>query len=466
MDTKLKYWIGDKAFYKMFLAILLPIVIQNAFTNLAGLLDNIMVGQIGTEPMSGVAISNQVINVFNLCIFGATAGAGIFGAQFAGNRDFEGVRQIARFKLVVCAGLLAVALIVFLLLSEPLIRLFLTDSGEGDLEATLQYGKQYLMVMLLGLPAFVVSQCYASTLRETGETVLPMKSGIVSVLVNLILNYILIFGKFGLPAMGVVGAAVATVICRYVEMAFLLHIVHKHTDRYIFAQELYHGFSITPTLAKTVTIKGFPLLFNEFFWSLGMTMLLQCYSTRGLEAVAAINISNTVNNMFTVITLGIGSAISIIIGQMLGAGQKKEARLADTRLLVLSVLICAGVGGMMVLVAPLFPTLYNTTDHVRELASNLLRVCGVMLPLIAFLHGSYFTLRAGGNTIITLIFDSGFLWVMAIPMAFYLSRFTELPLLTVYILVQAAELLKAVLGFFMLKSDTWLNRIVAVEEES
>ncbi len=188
----------------MVLAVAVPIMIQNGITNFVNLLDNIMVGQIGTEQMSGVAIVNQLMFVFNICIFGGVSGAGIFTAQYHGCGDHKGVRDTFRIKLLICFAITAAGMIIFFFQGKQLISLYLHDAGEtGSLEATLGYADKYLRVMMIELIPFAVIQAYSGTLRETGETMLPMKAGIAAVLVNLMLNYILIFGKFGAPALGV-----------------------------------------------------------------------------------------------------------------------------------------------------------------------------------------------------------------------------------------------------------------------
>lgn len=222
-------FIGDKAFYRMVLAIAVPIMIQNGITNFVSMLDNIMVGQVGTEQMSGVAIVNQLIFVYNLCIFGGLSGAGIFTAQYFGQEDAEGIRHTFRYKIWMGLILTILAIGIFLFAGGNLIQLYLNgDSNGGDLSTALSSGTRYLYIMLLGLPAFMVLQVYASTLRECGETVVPMKAGITAVLVNLIFNYLLIYGKFGFPKMGVAGAAIATVLSRYVEVCIVVSWTHRH----------------------------------------------------------------------------------------------------------------------------------------------------------------------------------------------------------------------------------------------
>ena len=461
----IRSYIGDRAFYRKLFSVLVPILIQNLITNFVSLLDNIMVGQVGTEPMSGVAIVNQLLFVFNLCIFGGLAGAGIFTAQYYGKGDNEGVKNTLRAKLYI--ALLAVVLFTaaFVLKGDALIRLFLHEGKEQlDLAATLGFGRAYLHVMLLQMPLFALCQVYSGTLRETGETLLPMKAGIIAVFVNLIFNYILIFGKLGLPALGVVGAAVATVIARVVECAIVLCWTHRHSARCGFVVGLYRSLRVPAPLAKRMLRLGLPLLVNEFLWSGGMTTLNQCYSLRGLEVISALNISSTISNLFFCAFIAMGNAISILIGQLLGAGELERAVDEDRKLIAFSVVLSLLVGGIMAAVAPLVPQIYNTTDSVKALACDLLLVGAAMMPINAFTNACYFTLRSGGKTIITFIFDSAFLWVIAVPAAFVLSRFTPMPILPMYITVSLLDLIKCAVGYYLVKRRKWVNNIVSFEE--
>ncbi len=461
----IRSYIGDRAFYRKLFSVLVPILIQNLITNFVSLLDNIMVGQVGTEPMSGVAIVNQLLFVFNLCIFGGLAGAGIFTAQYYGKGDNEGVKNTFRAKLYI--ALLAVVLFTaaFVLKGDALIRLFLHEGKEQlDLAATLGFGRAYLRVMLLQMPLFALCQVYSGTLRETGETLLPMKAGIIAVFVNLIFNYILIFGKLGLPALGVVGAAVATVIARVVECAIVLCWTHRHSARCSFVVGLYRSLRVPAPLAKRMLRLGLPLLVNEFLWSGGMTTLNQCYSLRGLEVISALNISSTISNLFFCAFIAMGNAISILIGQLLGAGELERAVDEDRKLIAFSVVLSLLVGGIMAAVAPLVPQIYNTTDSVKALACDLLLVGAAMMPINAFTNACYFTLRSGGKTIITFIFDSAFLWVIAVPAAFVLSRFSPMPILPMYITVSLLDLIKCAVGYYLVKRRKWVNNIVSFEE--
>ena len=458
----LRRFVGDKAFYKMVLAIAVPIMIQNGITNFVGLLDNIMIGRVGTEPMSGVAIVNQLIFVYNLCLFGGVSGAGIFTAQYFGQRNQEGIRQTVRFKIWIVAVITLFTTGLFLFAGDNLIRFYL--QGEGTVEsaaATLHYGKQYLWIMLTGLLPFMMVQVYSSTLRECGQTLLPMKAGIVAVCINLVLNYILIYGKFGAPALGVQGAAIATVISRYVEAAIILLHTHKHKERNPFVEGLYSTLKVPGHLVQKILVKGTPLLLNETLWAAGMAMLSQCYSVRGLNVIAAQNISNTIGNVFNIVFIALGDSVAIIVGQLLGAGKMDEARDQDNKLIASSVFCCTCVALVMLVLAPLFPQLYNTEADVRELAKYFIMITAVFMPQNAFLHASYFTLRSGGKTIVTFLFDSVFIWCVSVTIAFTLSRFTTLPVTAVFILVQVGDIIKCIIGFVLVKKGVWLQNIVS-----
>ena len=327
LTLKRKY-IGDRAFYRMTLAVAVPIMVQNGITNFVSLLDNIMVGSTGKIPMSGVSIVNQLLFVYSLCIFGALSGAGIFTAQYYGQDDTQGIRHTFRYKLWLGVILTAGAVALFAFRGDRLISLYL-DSEENTpavVAETLEYGLKYLRIMLLGLPPFMLVQTYTSTLRETSETLLPMRAGIAAVLTNLVFNALLIYGLLGFPALGVEGAAMATVISRYVEAAIVLTWTHSSPDRCPWAVRIYRTLRVPAAKARQFFVRGFPLLANEALWSTGITFLNQCYSVRGVDVVASMNISSTVSNLFMIIFTTLGSAVAIIVGQLLGRGSMDEAR--------------------------------------------------------------------------------------------------------------------------------------------
>lgn len=457
-----KKFIGNRAFYRMVLALAVPVMIQNGITNFVGLLDNIMVGQIGTEQMSGVAIANQLVFVFNLCCFGGMAGAGIYGAQYSGKGDDAGVRDILRIKLWFALLLSVVGIAVFTFFGEPLIRLFLHEGSKtGDLQATLAYGLEYLAWMRWLLLPFALVQAYASTLRETGQTKPPMRAGVAAVLVNLVFNWLLIFGNLGFPKLGVSGAAIATVLSRFVEVGMIIVWTHRHAQINRFAVGLYSSMRVPRTLLVQVAKSGCLLMMNEALWSSGITMLNQCYSLRGLAVVAATNIAITITQLFNVVFMALGSSIGIVVGNLLGADKMAEARDTDNKMIAFSVMSCALMGTLMVLIAPLFPEVYNTTAEVKELAALFILISAGIMPFHAFSHACYFTLRSGGKVFITFLYDCVFVWAVNVPVAFITARFTSLSIVAVYALSTCTEIIKCIFGYLFIRSDMWMNNITA-----
>ena len=452
----------NKTFYKRILSVALPIMIQNGITNFVQMLDNVMVGQVGTIPMSGVAIVNQLLFVFNLCVFGAVSGAGIFTAQFVGREDHEGVRHTFRFKLLVALGLTAVGAGIFLTFGRELIGLYLTGEGTPEEAAqTMAYGLRYMSVMLWGLLPFALSNAYSSTLRESGETTVPMAAGVIAVLVNLAGNYILIFGHFGAPKLGVEGAAVATVLSRYVELLIVVAWTHTNKQRHPFIDGALRTMYIPGKLVREITVRGMPLLVNEFLWSTGVATLSQCYSTRGLDVVAAFNIATNIAQLSNVVFLSLGNAVGILMGQMLGAGVPEvEIRRDNRRMLRLSVVVCFAVGTLTVALSGVFAGLYNTTDAVRSIAVGLICLTAVMMPINSYNTAMYFTLRSGGQTFVTFIFDSGYSWCICVPVAFVLSRFTDLSILPLYGICVSLDVFKIFIGKYLLNKGVWIRRIV------
>ena len=454
-------YIGDRNFYKSYIALALPMILQNAVTNLVSFLDNIMVGQLGTEQMSGVAIVNQLIFVYNLAIFGVVSAASIFGAQYFGKGNHKGHMYSFRFKLYAALTVTALTILLFVTKGESLISLYLTDtSGSGATGAALQYGLEYLIIMMAGLIPFAVNQAYATNIKETGQTLLPMIASFVAVGSNAILDYLLIFGIGPFPELGVQGAALATVIARYIEALTIIIWAHRHREKNRYLKGAYTGFGIPADELKAIIIKGLPLMMNEVLWAAGMTAVIQCYSIRGLEVVAGLNIATTITNLFNIIYLQLGACISIVVGQYLGAGKLEKAKDADNKMIVFSVFCCVIVAVCMLFIGRFFPQIYNTSEEIRALATKFIAVSAIIMPFCSFSHASYFTLRSGGKTMVTFLFDSVFTWIIIVPTAFLLAHFTGLGIVSVYFLVQATELIKVVIGYFMVRSNVWLVQMV------
>ena len=461
MQALRKKYIGDRAFYHMVLLLVIPMIVQKGVTNFVSLLDNIMVGKLGTEQVAGVAIANQLIFVFNLCIFGAVSGAGIFTAQYFGSKNIDGVRNTLQLKLIIITVLTVIAVAIFAIMGGTLIRQYLlADTKCGDKELAFQYGKQYIFIIMIGLLPFSWSQCISSTLRECGETVPPMIASIAAVITNLVLNFILIFGMLGAPRLASNGAAIATVAARFVELGVLIVWVRTHKEHVEYFNGVFTNIHIPSRLIRNVILTGTPLMVNETLWASAQAFMNKMYSSRGLEVVTAISISSTISNLFYVVYFALGESIAIVVGQKLGEEDMEGAVDTAHKMIFFCVASCIVMGAGMIVIAPFFPRLYNTDMIVKNIAKELIIIAGLCMPIYAYEHATYFTMRSGGKTVITFLFDSVFVWCVNVPTVFLLSKFTNLPIITLYALCQTVELIKCLIGYILVKKGVWLQNIV------
>ena len=444
------------------LVLAVPMMIQNGITNAVGLVDHIMVGSLGTEAMTAVSIIGQLLFVYTLALFGGLSGPGIFTAQYYGRGNIEGVRASTRMKALISVMVSVVGISLLLLAEEPLIRLYLHgESAEIDASLTMALAKDYLHIMLLGLPAMAASMIYTSTLRETGDSVKPMAAGIVSVVTDVVFNYLLIYGAFGFPQLGVRGAAIATVIARYLEMTVILLWSYLSRKKHPFVSGLWRTLVIPREIRGSMIKKSIPIMCNEFLWAAGIAAMTQCYSLRGLEIVAGINISNVLCNLLNVVFVALGSAVGILVGQSLGAEEYDRAKKESFTLTWFTALLCVGLTVVLIALSGAFPRLYDTTDEVRAYAGGFIIVTALFFPVQGILNTLYFTLRSGGKTLVTFLFDSVFSWAVSLPLALVLSAATDLPILAVYAIVQAADIVKIIIGAVMIRKGIWINSLAS-----
>ena len=458
MDRGIKRYIGGRAFYRRAATVILPIILQNVVTNFVSLLDNIMVGQTGTASMSGVAVVGQLFFVFYLFIFGTVSGPGIFCAQFWGAGDIRSFKAAFRYKLLTAMGVCLLCLGAMGVWSRPLIGLYLTG-GEGERSEVMGYALGYLRIMLWSMAPYTVSMIYASTLREQGRTVVPMLASWAAVFVNLVLNWILIFGKLGAPVMGVRGAAAATVASRICEMGINVLWSHKRGDEVRFTRRMLEGFPMEGALLKSLAVKSVPLMLNEALWCLGSAALMQIYSTRGIRVMAALNIGYVLMDLFNAVSFSVGTTIGIIVGQELGAGETEKAVDTDRKLLAMGVTLALALCAAGLCLSGQFPRFYNTTGDVRALASKLIRIMALVMPLDCFAHGCYFTMRSGGKTAVTFLFDSAFSWVVNVPVAYCAARFTGLGITALYAVSVFTVVIKCAIGGFLVHKRYWVNNL-------
>lgn len=457
----MRKFIGDKKFYKLLLAILLPIVLQQLLTQFVNLLDNIMIGIVGNNEMTGVSLANQILFVYNLCVFGCLGGASIFATQYFGAKNKKGYQEAFRYKWLIGIIIFIIFSLVVIFFNEPLLKAFI-NSNEGDFtnpEIVLAEGKKYLMIMLIGNLFFLLKEIYASSLREMKDTLFPMICGVIAIFINLIFNYLLIYGKLGFPELGVSGAAIATVISRVVE--FLIIVIYVLIKRHKFDYLIGVFKRPLPKIAsiKRFTPKTLMLLSNEFFWSLGLTVIVSCYSKRGLDAVAALNIANTVCNLFITLGISMGNATGIIIGNLLGKGETKEAKDASYRILSFAVVISLFFAILMVISSFIIPNIYDTSDSIKEVAKILIIVGAIFVPVQAFNTCCYFMLRAGGKVFLTIVFDSFYVWFVRLPLAFILAYVTNLSVVWLYFLINMTDIVKIFIGYYLVDKGVWLKQL-------
>ena len=450
-----------KALYLRALMLAVPMMIQNGITNAVGLVDSIMVGSQGTESTAAVSMSGQLIFVFNLAIFGALSGPGIFGAQYFGNSDIEGVRKTFRIKIWAAVVCVIAGICAFLFFGDFFIGLYLKgESQDIDPALALNLARSYLNIMLIGFGPFALTQVYSSTLRENNESTMPMIAGICGVVADIFLNWVLIFGRFGLPAMGVKGAAIATVISRCIEFAVIVVWSHLKRKRFVFLQGIYKTLLVESKVTIPVLKKSVPILINEFLWSAGIITTNQLLSQRSFAVVPALGISASLCNLLNVVFVAMGSAVGIVIGQMLGAGETKGIRRKASSLMWFTAFLAIGLSAVLITVAPFFPKFYDVVDDVKYMATAFITMTAFFFPLQGFLNAQYFTIRSGGKTFITFLADSGFTWAISVFSVFMLIRFTNLNVYQVYAIYLALDLLKVVFGAIMIRTGIWITNLV------
>ena len=463
MKKLLKSYIGDWTFYKMALAIALPMIIQNTITNLVNMLDTMMVGSIehgASEAVAAVGVVNQFVFVFNLAVFGAVSGVGIFTAQYNGRGDRNGVRNTMRIKLVCCAAIGLIGMGVLFGFGDPLINAFLTESEEMDINLAIRYSKEYLSIIVIGFIPFAISQAYASTLRDTEQTTPPMVASLISVGTNFVLNGVLIFGILGFPELGVKGAAIATSIARFVELIALVSWTHKNKKKCRFIENVYSKFSVPKALVKQVAIKGIPILMNELFWSASITVINLCYSHGRPEVLNALNISFSLQNLLSVAYFALSSSIAIMVGNLLGAGKFEEAKSTDRKLLAFAVFVGGCMMGVQLALSGIYPMFYTKITEVeRELTTYTMALFALTMPAAALATSTYFTIRSGGLAFITMLFDSVYAWVIVIPVAALLSFVFDLDYKVMLPLVLITENLKLLPGLFLVHKGIWIKQI-------
>jgi putative MATE family efflux protein len=443
---------NDKRFFKSMLTLAIPIVLQNLILSSLNLVDNVMIGRLGEGAIASVGLANQYFFLLNLLLFGITSGSSIFTAQYWGNRDIANIRRV----LGICIISGSVAAFIFtlgaLFLPAQILSIFSKDKD------VILLGSEYLRVIAFSYIITAISFAYSFTLRSTGQVKIPMLVSTVALGTNTILNYLLIYGNFGFPELGVRGAAIATLIARIVEICLVLFIVYKGNNP--IAASIGEMLDLPAVFIKNFYKVTVPVILNESIWALGVTMYAVVYARMGTEVIASTNISSTIERITWVIFMGLGNACAVMIGNKIGEGNEKDAFIYAKRFIILGPSLAVLAGFLVYFNSQFILSVYNISPTVYEYASKNLLVFSVFLWAKVFNFTSVVgILRSGGDTKFCLLIDTGGVWLIGVPLVALGGLVWNLPVYWVYALVYVEELFKLVLGLPRILSKKWINNL-------
>ena len=432
-----------------------PIALQSLLMTALNLADTFMVGQLGEVQIGAIALGNQIFFLMLLFQFGVGGGSAVFASQFWGRGDVAGVRRTLGIALVF--GVSGAAVFTTAAVGVPglLLSAFTND------QAVMAEGVSYLRIVAMGYVFTAVSLAFTHSLRSIGDTKLPMYAAGISITLNIIGNYILIFGKLGLPAMGVRGAALSTAIARFLEMLIILFVVYRR--RGPVAASLGEMFDWNKAFVKRFIGRASPVVVNEMFWSLGFTMYTVVFGRMGTSYLAAYNIADTVGRLLMVIFISSGNASAVLIGNEIGAGRREGAKEVGNTIIhaVPIVAFFVGVIGFFV-VAPTVPYLFEVSAEVRFLVRRFLRLYSIlMLVKTVNLHVIVGILRGGGDTHYALAIDIGPLWIIGVPAAMITGLVLGLPAPLVYLSLNLEELTRFFFAWRRVKSNRWVHDLTS-----
>jgi putative MATE family efflux protein len=427
-----------------------PIALQNLLTASLYMVASVMVGQLGDASIAAVGLAGQIFFLLSMILFGVGSGSAMFTAQLWGNKDIPSLHKVLGLCLVL--GLAVAGLFLFFCEFFPasIIGIFTIDPQ------VIALGSEYLHIYAWSFIFFSITSGYASVLRSVGEVKLPLLVTVTALALNIALNYIFIFGAFGIPAMGIRGAAISAVISRVAECLALVLITYW--KKYPVAAKINELLGFNLGFIAKIFNPVFPVILNELMWSLAVTCYSIVYARIGTPSIAAMNIVGTVDNLALVPFMGLSGAIAIICGHKIGSGEKEEAYRDIGRTLGLTVLFSILVSGIVLAAKGLVISLYKITPDVALYADRAL----IILAIWIFIRSQNMTLiigmmRSGGDTRYSLFLDGVIIWILGVPMAVLGGFILHLPVYWVYLMVMAEELTKFVLGLRRYFSRKWIN---------
>lgn len=454
LTNDIRDMIHDTYFLKKTVLLAVPVAMQGLLNTVVNLVDNLMIGSLGATAIASVGLANKVFFVFSLLVFGVVSGSGILAAQYWGNHDVKNIRKVLGISLLIALSGAILFLIPARWNPRLVMRIFTTS------ESSIEMGAAYLMVAALSYPCTAVTNTYVAMLRSVNRVKEPVIISCVAILTNITFNYIFIFGHFGAPALGVVGAALATLIARILEMTLILLTVYAgKTPLACHVRELF-GYS-REFLIQFVRTSA-PVICNEFMWGLGTTIYSMAYGRMGDEAVAAITIATTIQDLAVVLFQGLSAATAVILGNELGAGKLKRAENYARYLLILQFFLTIAAAVFVVGIRWKVIGLYQPgiSDAVAEATSACLIVFALFMPFKMFNYVNIVgVLRSGGDTVMCLFIDTSGVWFIGIPLAFLGALVLKFPIHIVYAMVLLEEVYKAIIGFIRYRQKKWLRNL-------
>jgi putative MATE family efflux protein len=443
----------DKRFFSAFLSIAIPITIQQFVSAFTSMMDVLMVGQLGEVAIASLGLANQVFFLLTILIFGINSGIAIFAAQYWGKGDIRNLRRVMGIGLTLCLAVACVYSVAAIFFPKFVIGLYTND------QAVIELGSQYLRTVGYSYVFTAISLAFASILRSSQSVRLPMFATIIALSLKLFFNYLLIFGNLGFPEMGVNGAALGTLLARAIECVLIVYLAyHYRTAAAARIHELKYSFEFF----KRVLTTSLPAAINEFFWSLGITTYNAVYAHIGTDAIAAININGTIENMSFVVFIGLSNSCAIMIGNEIGAGREELAYDYGKRFLILGISSAVLIGGLVILLRPFILSLYNIEAESYRFAYTILLIYGATMwirvsNLIIFIG----LLRSGGDTRFALLLEMCSIWLIGVPCAFIGGFVLNWPVFGVYALVLSEEIFKLAVVIPRVRSKKWINNLAA-----
>ncbi len=444
----------DIFFYKSLIVIAVPVILQNLVGSMLNMIDSVMVGGLGKESLAAVGISNQIFFIFALVLFGINASLSVFIAQFWGKKAFDDIKQAISLGIIFSFSFSIVFMTCIFLTPQTFIGIFTKDP------AVIKLGVDYISIVAIGYPLTAISMVYSVGLRSIEKAVFPLVSSAISLIVNSVLNYLLIYGKLGFPMLGVKGSAIATVIARVLECTLIVGMVYRKN---LAVSCRWKDFkNLNRKFVASILKVALPIITNESLWVLGTSAFAVVYGRMGTVEIASYNILQTLDKISFVVSLGLGSACAVLVGKQIGRGRKDIAYVYGARSNIIAPVVGILIGIIMIAVKAPILSLYDVSTAVKDYAGTLIIMSAAMFTIRSINFTNLIgVLRAGGDAHFVLALEAIPLWLISVPLAIYTGLYLHWPLPYVYLISQTEEIIKCIFGIFRFLSKKWIHNLIA-----